>query len=349
MKTKAAILYKLNSPLVIEEVEIPRLKRGQVLVKILCTGVCRAQYNEIIGLKGPDRYLPHMLGHEGSAIVEDIGPGVTKVKKGDYVILSWIKGDGLDAFRTAYKKNGRVINAGAVTTFSEYSVVSENRVTKITKKIPADVAAVIGCAIATGAGIVNNTLKVKTGSSIAVFGVGGIGLSAILAARQKKCSKIIAVDVSEKKLKFAKKLGATHGINAALGDVASKIKEIVPGGVDNAVDASGARRAMEGAFAAINYSGTLVIAGNLARNEKISLHPFELIKGKKILGTWGGETIPQRDFPKYVNAYCSGQLPLHKLITHRMKLEEINQAFSLLKKGGAGRIIIDLRQGRKAA
>ena len=131
MKTKAAILYELNKPLVIDDVEIPELKRGQVLTKILYSGVCRAQYNEIIGLKGPDKFLPHMLGHEASAIVEEVGEGITKVKKGDYVALSWIKGDGLDGINTQYKKGSQVIIAGGVTTFSEYAVVSENRVSKI--------------------------------------------------------------------------------------------------------------------------------------------------------------------------------------------------------------------------
>lgn len=343
MKTRAAILEKLNAPLVLKEVEMPPLKRGQVLAKILCTGICRAQYNEIIGLKGPDKFLPHMLGHEASAIVEKVGAGVKKVKKGDYVILSWIKGSGLDAFQTEYRKDGKVINAGGVTTFSTYAIVSENRVTKISRKIPADVAAVIGCAIATGGGIVNNTLNAQKGSSLAVFGVGGIGLSAILVAKQRGCAKIIAVDISDTKLKFAKRLGATHGINVTKQDVLKEIKKITPEGVDHAIDASGSKAAMEAAFEAINYRGTLVIAGNLAKGEKISIHPFELIKGKKIRGTWGGETVPDRDFPKYVSAYLAGKLDLDKLITHRFTLNQINKAFTLLQKGDAGRIILDLR------
>ncbi len=343
MKTRAAILEKLNAPLVLKEVEMPALKRGQVLAKILCTGICRAQYNEIIGLKGPDKFLPHMLGHEASATVVKVGTGVKKVKKGDYVILSWIKGSGLDAFKTEYKKDGQIINAGGVTTFSTYTIVSENRVTKISRKIPPDIAAVIGCAIATGGGIVGNTLNAQKGSSLAVFGVGGIGLSAILVAKQRGCGKIIAIDISETKLKFAKRLGATHCIKATTKDVLKEIKKIAPDGVDHAIDASGSKTAMETAFEAINYHGTLVIAGNLAKGEKIAIHPFELIKGKKIRGTWGGETVPDRDFPKYVSAYLSKKLPIEKLITHRFTLDDINRAFSLLKEGDAGRIILDLR------
>jgi len=342
VKTRAAILYQLHSSLIIEEVEIPTLKKGQILVKILASGICRAQYNEVIGLKGPDKFLPHMLGHEATGIVQKIGAGVTKVKKGDYVILSWIKGNGLEAGGTQYRSGGTTINAGAVTTFSEYSVVSENRVTKISRQISPDKAAVIGCAIATGAGIVNNTLGVKRASSIVVFGVGGIGSSAILAAKMRGCKEIIAIDVLEKKLEFAKGLGATHAIDANSIDPLEQIHSIVPGGVDYAIDASGKKTAMEMAFAAINYQGTLVIAGNLGRDEKISLHPFELIKGKRILGTWGGETVPQRDFPRYARAFLRGQLKLDKLITHRFKLDEINEAFRLLEQGDAGRIIIEM-------
>ena len=339
MKTRAAILYKLNSPLKIKEVEIPPLKKGQVLVKILCSGICRAQLNEITGLKGPDRYLPHMLGHEGSGIIEAIGSGVRKVKRGDYVILSWIKGNGLDAFGAQYRMNGKFINAGSVTVFSDYSVVSENRVTKISKKVPPDIAAVIGCAVATGAGIINNTLKVKKGDSVAVWGLGGVGLSVILAARQKRCSKIIAVDIASQKLTFAKKMGATHLIDGRT-NVLAKIQNICKAGVDYAVDASGAKIAMEQAFEAIKNSGILVIAGNLSKQEKISIHPFELIKGKRIIGTWGGETIPDRDFPKYARDYCSGKLPIDRLITHRFKFEDINKAFAVFKKGETGRIVL---------
>ncbi|MFA5087876.1 MAG: zinc-binding dehydrogenase [Candidatus Omnitrophota bacterium] len=340
MKTKAAVLYELHKPLIIKDVEIPKLRRGQVLAKILRTGICRAQYNEMIGLKGPDPFLPHLLGHEASAIVVKTGAGVKKVKAGDYVALSWIKGSGIEAGGAQYRCGDEIINAGGVTTFSEYSVVSENRVTRISRKLSADVAAIIGCAVVTGAGIVNNTLHLSQGSSIAVFGAGGIGLSVILAAKYRGCSDIIAVDVKEDKLDFAKTLGATHTINIQTTDVLKSIREICKGGVDYAVDASGAKAAMETAFDAIRVGGTLVIAGNLSKDEKISIHPFELIKGKKILGTWGGETVTQRDIPAYVRAYLKGDFPIHKLITHQYRLEQINEAFEVLKRGEAGRIII---------
>lgn len=342
MKTRAAILWQLHKPLVIDEVEIPALKRGQVLVKILFSGICRAQYNEMTGLKGPDKFLPHLLGHEASGFVVDPGPGVNKVKKNDYVCLSWIKGRGLDALRSQYQLGARTINAGAVTTFSDYAVVSENRAVKIPKTVPADVAAIAGCAVATGCGIINNTLNAVKKSSVVVFGTGGIGLSIIMGAKHRGCSSIIAVDVLDPKLKLAKRLGATHLINASKSPVLKNISAILPKGADYAVDASGNKTAMENAFACINEKGVCVIAGNLGKNEKIELHPFELIKGKRIIGTWGGETQPDRDIPALLKAYSHGVLPIDRLITHRFGLEDINRAFEVLVKGDAGRIILQM-------
>jgi len=342
MKTRAAILWESNKPLILDDVEIPVLKRGQVLVKIIYSGICRAQYNEMIALKGPDKFLPHLLGHEASGFVVDVGAGVKKVKKNDYVCLSWIKGQGLDGLNSQYKLGTRTINAGAVTTFSDYTVVSENRVVKILKATPADVAAIAGCAIATGCGIINNTLNAKKNASVIVFGVGGVGLSVILGAHKRGCSTIIAVDVVDSKLKFAKRLGATHLINASKSSVLKNISAILPDGADYAVDASGNKTAMENAFACIKNSGICVIAGNLGKDEKIELHPFELIKGKRIIGTWGGETNPDRDIPAYLKAFAQGQLPIDRMITHRFALEDINKAFEVLVKGEAGRIILKM-------
>ena len=347
MRTRAVILWETNKPLIIDDVDIPALKKGQVLVKILYSGVCRAQYNEMIGLKGPDKFLPHLLGHEASGIVVDAGAGVKKVKKNDYVCLSWIKGKGLEALNSQYMLNGRVVNAGAITTFSDYSVISENRITKIIKTMPEDVAAILGCAVVTGCGIMENTVAASKGSSVAVFGAGGIGLSVVLGAKRRGCSTIIAIDVQGNKLDFAKRMGATHTLNAKDRDLLMNIARISPGGVDYAVDASGNKTAMENAFRCIKEKGGIcVIAGNLGKDEKIQLHPFDLIKGKRIVGTWGGETLPDRDIPKYVRAFSRGALPFNRMITHRFDLEDINKAFEVLINGGAGRIIVEANHGK---
>lgn len=333
MKTKAAVLYKLNSPLVIEEIEMPQLKSGQTLVKILASGICRTQLNEIKGLKGQDKYLPHLLGHEGAGRVEEVGPGVGKVKKGDYVVLSWIKGEGLDAPSSQYSVSGKVINSGAIATFSQYSVISENRLTKIPKDIPPHHAALLGCALPTGGGIVIHNFNLSRKSSLAVFGVGGVGSGAILVAKMQNCGKIIAVDISKEKLDFAKKLGATDTIF---------FKDVKFLEVDYALEASGVREVMEKAFEAIRNTGTLVIAGNLRKGEKISINPFDLILGKRIVGSWGGESRPDVDIPFYAKAYLSGELKLDKLVTQRIPLVDINKALELMEKNQVlGRVIIE--------
>lgn len=342
MKIKAAVLYELNKPLVIEELETPALGHGQVLVKILYSGVCQTQVNEVKGVKGPDKYLPHTLGHEASGIVDEIGPGVTRVRPGDYVVLSWIKGPGLEAPSSQYLLNGRAINSGAITTFNTFSVVSENRITKIPREVPADVAALLGCAVPTGAGMVKNTLKAEPGSSIAVFGLGSVGLSAVMFASVVGCARIIAVDIHDSKLELAKKLGATHTINSSTESALEKIKGLTGSGADYAVESSGVKEVMELAFEAVRLGGTAAIAGNIRRGDKIAIDPYALIQGKKIVGTWGGETRTDEDMPFYAGQYLQGKLRVDQLITHRYKLENVNDAFAELKAGSVVKALLKL-------
>lgn len=354
-KTKAAVLYEINQPLVVEELEIPSLNSGQVLVKILFSGICHTQINEIKGLKGEDKYLPHLLGHEGSGIVEEIGEGVTKVKKGDYVVLSWIKGLGLNAPSCQYSKDETKINSGAITTFSQYSVISEDRIFKIPLEVPPKVAALLGCAIPTGAGIIKNELKLKDnglknnqleknkkGKSLAIFGIGGIGSSALLYASSLNLSKIIAVDINENKLEFAKSIGATEVINPNQEEGLKKLNKLInEEGVDYSIESSGVKTIMETAFQAINNQGTAIIAGNLKLGETISLNPFDLIKGKKIFGTWGGKTNPDEDIIYYARKYLNQNIPFDKLISKTYPLNEINQAIKDLEEGKVIRALID--------
>ncbi len=275
MKTKAAILYHHNSPLVKEEIEIPKLKDGQVLVKMLASGICRSQLNEIAGLKGTDRYLPHLLGHEGSGIIEAVGTRVTKVKSGDYtthtrkcssiypsnpfcrlfglqngvrrvyVVVSWIKGSGLDEDSSKYKANRSIINSGPVATFSKYAVISENRVNKIPTQIQYDRAALIGCALSTGAGIVRHKFHLTSLSTLGIIGVGDIGSSVILGATIYHPHKIIAIDINPAALQFAQKIGATHTLRFNPKTFIREMQKISSGGVDYIVEASGSKIAME--------------------------------------------------------------------------------------------------------
>ncbi len=340
MKTTAAVLTRINAPLEILELTVPRLSRGQVLVRVLAAGLCRSQLNEVHGLKGKDPYIPHLLGHEASGIVEDIGAGVSTVKKGDYVVLSWLKGKGMDVPGGIFKYKRRKVNAGAVTVFTEYAVVSENRVTKISKQIPQDIAALFGCAVATGAGVVRHTLNVRPGSGIAIFGIGGIGASAIMAARASRAKDIIAIDITPRKLTWARQLGATVTVNAAKTDARTAIYKKFPNGVEYAVEAAGLPRVIEQAFQVLSNHGILAITGHPKQGSRINLDPFAFIQGKCVVGTWGGRTIPDKDFPYYAGQFLRGKLPLGKLITHTFPLTEINEALTLLESGEAGRIII---------
>lgn len=345
MKTKCAILEQCNSPLKIKEVEIPILKEGQVLVKILFSGICHSQLNEIKGLNGEDKFLPHLLGHEGSGIVEEIGPLVTKVAKSDYVVLSWIKGNGLDCPSSRYFCDNKSINSGAISTFSQYAVISENRLVKILSSLPPQVAALLGCAIPTGAGMIKNQININSKHTVAIFGVGGIGLSALLYATSQGVSTIIAVDINQKKLLLAKELGASHIINAHTHNTLEEIQKITNGnGVDFALEATGVKGAMESAYASIKDQGNVILAGNLKKGETICIDPFGLIKGKKIVGSWGGNSNPEIDIPYYVQLCLQQKLRAEKLISRIYPLTEINQAFADLEAGEVIRALIDCQK-----
>lgn len=332
VKTRAAILYELNAPLVVEDIVLSPLAAGQVLVAVAWSGLCHSQLNEIRGRKGEDKFLPHTLGHEGSGVVEEIGSGVTKVKQGDHVVLTWIKGKGMEVPSCRYEKDGHAINSGAIATFGTHMMLSENRVVPIPKTIPLDVAALLGCAIPTGAGMVIHTLTADRGKSIAIFGVGGIGMSAVAAAAMVGCEPIIAVDMRDAKLTLAKSFGAHVAINAGHEDVATAIRAATGGkGVDYAIEAAGRKEAMETAFQCLTPKGLLVIAGNLPKGQTISVDPYEFIKGKRILGSWGGEADPDRDIPFYIEQYRAGKFPLERFITHRFPLRAINSAVHALE------------------
>ena len=343
MQAKAAVLYKLGEPVVIENLTVPDPSQGQVLVKVAVSGVCHTQLLEVEGKRGNDPFLPHCLGHEGSGVVEAVGAGVTRVKIGDHVILSWIKTEGLNAPSSSYYKGDTKINGGAITTFMSHTLVSENRLVPIGKDVPFDKAAVIGCAFSTGAGAVLNTGNVQPGNTLAIFGVGGVGLSAVQGGVLAQAKMIVAVDISDKNLERAKKFGATHTINPRREHPVEAIKKLTDGaGLDFAVEAAGQKITMEHAYESIRLTGgTTVLVGNLPFQEKISIDPFHLIWGKKIVGSWGGGTVPIRDFPRYIDLYLQGKLKLDDLITHRVKLEAINDVFALMNKGEVGRAIIE--------
>ena len=340
---KAAILRECGKPLSVESgIEIPKLLSGQVLVKMAYSGVCRSQLMEASGHRGVDKYLPHLLGHEGSGQVVSVADDVTKVSNGDWVILGWIKGEGINAEGAKYNLDGEIINSGAVTTFNTYTIVSENRIVALPHGLPRDLAVLFGCALPTGAGIVINQIKPLKGTSIAFVGMGGIGLSGLMATMAFKCKNIIAVDVSDEKLILAKEFGATHTINSLKTNAKKEIYNITnEKGVDYSVDAGGSIETIELAFDLIkNNGGQCVFASHPQAGKKISIDPFDLISGKNIQGSWGGSCKPDEDVPLLTNLYKQGLLPLEQLVTKTYKLEEINIALDDLNKSNVFRPLI---------
>jgi S-(hydroxymethyl)glutathione dehydrogenase/alcohol dehydrogenase len=342
MKTKAAVLTGLGKPLQIRNLTIPALKKGQVLVEVAYSGVCHTQLLESRGHRGADPYLPHCLGHEGSGVVVDIGRAVTRVAPGCRVILSWMKGEGMDVPGSVYSKGTRsAVHAGAVTTFMRLAVVSENRLTPFSEELDLKTAALVGCALPTGLGAVFNTVQARPGQSIAIFGVGGVGLSAVAGAVTSGCHPIVAVDVATNKLKAARQLGAHHQINAGRKDPVAAIKSFVPGGLDVAIECSGRPQVMLQAIQSLRCrGGRAVIVGNAHHGETLELDPHLFNQGKSVLGSWGGDCYPPVDFVKYCRMIVAKQLNVRPLISEIYTLDEINQALDDLESGKVIRPLI---------
>ena len=244
-------LTRVNKPLqILEDLKFSKLKRGQVLVKVLHSAICRSQIMEIEGKRGNDKYIPHLLGHEGAGIVEKIGHGVTKVFPGDKVFLSWIKGKGINSGGIKIKRKKKVINAGPITTFSNYSVISENRCFKIPKGFPIKKSVIFGCAVPTGAGIILNEIKPSQKNSICIIGLGGVGLSALMACKMLKLKNVLVIDVDNKKINIAKKLGYKKSILLKKNEtVKSKIFKYTGGKYfDYTIESSGKSKSIEFAF-----------------------------------------------------------------------------------------------------
>jgi S-(hydroxymethyl)glutathione dehydrogenase / alcohol dehydrogenase len=342
MKTEAALLVQTGHPLVMAEIEMPALKPGQVLVEIAYSGACGTQVMEWRGDKGEDKWVPHCLGHEGTGTVLEVGSAVTKVKAGDKVVLSWIKGTGIEAGGAVYVWDGRKVNAGGVTTFQRHSVVSENRLTLLPPDLPMDVAVLLGCAAPTGMGAVYNVLKVQPGDAVAVFGTGGIGLNALMAAALAGAMPVIGIDPNPTRRALAKTYGATHVIDAS-GDVIAEIKKIVPQGVDLAVEPSGLPAVMEQAINATRQQGgRAVVIGNAKHGAVLPLNPGVFNQGKSLLGTWGGDSVPDRDYGRYGRLLGSGRFPVRDLLSKPYSLAQADQALQDLAAGKVGRPLIDM-------
>jgi S-(hydroxymethyl)glutathione dehydrogenase/alcohol dehydrogenase len=346
--TKAAILTEQRAPLALAEIALPRaLDVGQVLVQVRYSGICGSQLGEIDGVKGEDRFLPHLLGHEGAGTVLDIGPGVTHAAPGDKVVLHWRKGLGIEAPPPAYDWNGRKVNAGWVTTFNEYAVVSENRVTRIPADSDLEVATLFGCAVTTGFGVVMNNAKVRIGDAVVVYGAGGIGLNIVQAASMASAHPIVAVDLHDGRLELARKMGATHVVNAKKGDARAAIEAACPGGADVFVDNTGVPAIIELGYQLTKPAGRVTLVGVPAKGRNTSIYSLPLHFGKEIRGSHGGEAVPHEDIPRYHALFRAGRINLRELITERFPLDDINTAIERMRNGQAsGRCLIDMKGAR---
>jgi S-(hydroxymethyl)glutathione dehydrogenase/alcohol dehydrogenase len=344
-KAKAAILTESRKPLIVDEITLPdALGVGQVLVKILHTTICGAQINEIEAAKGPDKFLPHLLGHEASAVVIDIGPGVTTIKPGDTVVLHWRPSQGIQCQPPLYKWRSARLNAGWVTTFNEYAVVSENRMTVIPATYDLKVAPLLGCAITTAAGVINNDAKVKIGESVVVFGVGGVGLNVVQFARLVGAYPIVAVDLVDEKLGMAKVRGASNVLNAGkISNLDAEIRKIVGAkGPDKVVETTGVKFIIELAYDLTHPDGTCVLVG--VPYEKVTINTLPIHFNKVLTGSHGGDAVPHVDIPRLIRLNQANRVSFDGIITHEFSLDNINQALDLVRSGRAGRVLVNVAQ-----
>lgn len=338
----AAILVEQNRPLELAELGLPRLECGQVLVRLRYSGVCGSQIGEIAGVKGPDPYLPHLLGHEGSAEVLEIGPGVTRVRPGQRVVLHWRRGDGIQSAPPKYDWKGRTVNAGWVTTFNDHAVVSENRVTPLPDDIAMDDAVLYGCALTTGLGVVENDARVRLGESVLVFGVGGVGQAVVLGASLAGAHPIVAVDLQVHKLEAARRLGATHAFRADAPDLEAALRDALGGAADVAVECTGLVPVIHQAYTLTGPTGRTILVGVTRHDQPITLDSMPLHFGKVLTGSFGGGVTPSTDIPRYLRLQRAGRIRPADFVSHRFPLERVNEALDAMRSGDAVRCILTM-------
>jgi len=342
----AAVLEKLNAPLTVADVEPGPVETGQALVKVLVSGICGSQLQEIAGNKGNAKFLPHLLGHEGCGIVESVGPGVTTVKKGDKVVMHWRKGDGIEADFPTYSFKGRPMRSGKVTTFNQYAIVSENRITAVPADTPEDFCALLGCGLSTAIGTVVNEARVRAGESVLVVGLGGVGAGIARAANLVGANPIMAIDIREFKRPLAAALGVDLFVNATNEDVSATIKAFLGKTLaDVIVETSGNPRSIAETLPLLGSGGRYILLGQPPPGESVEItnayHLFDG-EGKTITATQGGRFSPSHEIPHYVKLAKAGRLRFDDLITHRTALEGVNDAIALMREGRASRVFMDL-------
>lgn len=367
IKSRAAVAWGPNQPLKMEEVDVMLPRKGEVLVRIVASGVCHTDAFTLSG-DDPEGVFPAILGHEGGGIVEMVGEGVTSVEVGDHVIPLYTaecgeckfcksgktnlcsavratQGKGLmpDGTTRFYKDGEPIFHYMGCSTFSEYTVLPEISLAKVNKEAPLEEICLLGCGVTTGMGAVMNTAKVKKGDTVAIFGLGGIGLSAIIGARMVGASRIIGIDINEKKFELAKQLGATDCINPQKFDkpIQDVIIEMTDGGVDFSFECIGNVNVMRQALECCHKGwGESVIIGVAGAGQEISTRPFQLVTGRVWRGSAFGGVKGRSQLPGIVDQYLAGEFGLQEFITHTMSLDKINEAFDLMHSGESIRSVI---------
>ena len=338
----AAVLFKLNNNLKILNLEIPKLKKGQVLVKVFYSAICRSQIEEIYSGRENRKFLPHLLGHEGSGKVLAIGDGVNKVKVNDDVVLTWIRSKGLKSLNPEYFYKKIKINSGKVTTFSNYTVVSENRLIKKPRNISYKNAVLLGCSFMTGPGMVLNDLNLKKNFKILLIGLGAIGLGILLALKENNFKNIILIEKEKKKCLLAKSLGIKYIFNLLSLKIERKIYKIFKEKPDICFESAGCIKTIEFGLKVIKDNGRIHFASHPNTKKFLKIYPHDLIRGKMITGTWGGGSCPDRDVQTFSKIISANKSLFDRLLDKEYKLNEINDAIIDFKKNLVFRPIIKM-------
>ncbi len=371
IKSKAAIAWGPKQALSVEEIDVMLPRKGEVLIKVMASGVCHTDAFTLSG-EDPEGIFPVILGHEGGGVVQQIGEGVTSVAVGDHVIplytpecgeckfclsgktnlcqkIRETQGKGLmpDGSTRFYKDGQPIFHYMGCSTFSEYTVLPDISLAKVNKEAPLNEVCLLGCGVTTGIGAVMYTAKVEAGASVAIFGLGGIGLSAVIGATMAKASRIIAIDINERKFNLAKKLGATDVINPK--DFSSPIQDVIvemtEGGVDYSFECIGNVELMRSALECCHKGwGESVVIGVAGAGQEISTRPFQLVTGRVWRGSAFGGVKGRTELPDYVERYLAGDFKLSDFITHTMGLEDINKSFELMHQGESIRSVIHFDQ-----
>jgi alcohol dehydrogenase len=372
MKIRGAVLnamgaqppYDKTKPLAVEEVELRAPETGEVLVKIAAAGLCHSDLSVINGDR--PRPTPMLLGHEAAGVVESVGPGVGDLAKGDHVVLIFVPSCGhclpcsegrpalceagaasntagtlMGGHRRLFREGGAINHHMGCSAFAQYAVVSRHSLVKVDPEIPLEHAALFGCAVLTGVGAVVNTARIPMGATVAVIGLGGVGLAALLGAAAAGASRIVAIDLAADKREFAKTLGATDVFDGGAADAVEKIRAATNGGVEYAFEFAGSVRAMELAYKITRRGGTTVTAGLPPPTATFAVPHVNLVAEERtVKGSYIGTCVPARDLPRYVALYKQGKLPVDKLLTHRLGLDDINAGFERLREGKAVRQVV---------